>query len=193
MTRAAPRGCRLALFDLDGTLLRGASSERRFARWMFARGHAGPPQAIAWSAHALRHAIRDGRDVLRRDKAYLAGLDVHRVAELADEHAGDVLAAGGIDPRAREALDGHRRAGDRTVLLSGTLQPLAEAYARRLGIRVAIASLAPAAGRRYARGPVLRHPYGRAKRELAGALLADLGVARPDTVAYGDSDRKSVV
>ena len=184
---ARVRSGRLALFDLDGTLLRGTSSERRFAAWLFANGHAGAFQACAWWAHALGHAVRDGRDVWRRDKAYIAGLDVSRVAALASAHVDGVLASGGIDTGVCAALERHQRAGDATVLLSGTLQPLAEAYARRLGIPDAVASLAPVVGRRYARGSVLRHPYGPAKRELAEAWHAELGAERRDTVAYGDS------
>ncbi len=187
MTRRGARGRKLALFDLDGTLLHGASSERRFAWWLFASRHAGASQARAWAAHASRHVFRDGRDVLRRDKAYLAGLPVARVAALASEHVDEVLDGGGIDVRVREALDEHRGAGHSTVLLSGTLQPLADAYARRLGMGCAIASLAPVTGRRYARGAVLRHPYGSAKRKLADGLCSELGARRRDTVAYGDS------
>ena len=180
---------RLALFDLDGTLLRGPSSERRFAAWLFGRRHAGAAQAGAWLAYAAVHARRDGRHVLRRDKGYVAGLGVGLVAELAAAHVDAVIGAGQVDPRAHAALETHRRAGDRCVLLSGTLQPLADAYAVRLGLGLdaAIGSLAPVRGGRYALGPPARHPYGAAKRTLAERERAACGVDPTDTVAYGDS------
>ena len=178
---------RLALFDLDGTLLRGSSSERRFAAWLFGHRHAGAAQAGAWLAYAAIRARRDGRHVLRRDKGYVAGLDVGLVAELAAAHVDAVIGAGHVDARARAALEGHRRVGDRCVLLSGTLQPLADAYAARLGCHVAIGSLAPVRGGRYALGPPARHPYGAAKRTLAERECRPCGVAPADAVAYGDS------
>ena len=178
---------RLALFDLDGTLLRGPSSERRFAAWLFGRRHAGAAQAGAWLAYAAIRARRDGRHVLRRDKGYVAGLGVERVAGLAAAHVDAVIGAGHVDARVLAALESHRRAGDRCVLLSGTLQPLADAYAARLGCHVAIGSLAPARDGRHVVGPPVRHPYGRAKRDLAEREREACGVDPVDTVAYGDS------
>ena len=178
---------RLVLFDLDGTLLCGASSERRFAAWLFAHRHAGARQAGTWLAHAAGRVRCDGRHVLRRDKGYVAGLPVGRVAELAAEHVGGVVDAGRVDARAHAALEAHRAAGDRCVLLSGTLQPLADAYAARLGLDAAIGSLAPVRAGRYVVGPPARHPYGVAKRELAERERTASGAGRADTVAYGDS------
>lgn len=184
--RPAP-GRRLALFDLDGTLLHGPSSERRFAAWLFLHGHARATQAGAWLAQAAARARRDGRHALRRDKAYVAGLDVDRVTELAAAHVDAVIGAGHLDERVLRTLAAHRRAGDRCVLLSGTLQPLADVYATRLGLDAAIGSLAPVRDGRYAVGPPVRHPYGAAKREIAERERVASGVAPADTVAYGDS------
>ena len=180
-------GRRLALFDLDGTLLCGPSAERRFAAWLFSRRHAGVRQAFGWLGYALSHLAGDGRDVLRRDKGYVVGLEVARVADLAAEHVGSVLAAGSIDPGVRRALEEHRSAGDDVVLLSGTLQPLADAWAARLGCRRGVGSLAPTLGTRYVAGPPERHPYGRAKRELAERLAAETGAGAVRAVAYADS------
>ena len=178
----------LALFDLDGTLLTGPSSERRFGAWLFRRRAIGWRQGLAWTSYLVRFAHRDRGDVLRRNKGYVAGLPSGELAALARAHVDEVLLAGGvIDQQAAAALERHRRAGDRIALLSGTLQPLADAYARSLGIEFAIGSLAPSRGTRHVVGPPERHPYGPAKRALAERTRIALDIERADTVAYGNS------
>lgn len=183
---AAP-GQRLALFDLDGTLLAGASSERRFA-WHLARtGLIGPRQALSWLAFAASRGTRRPEHVLKRNKAYLNGLPTDLVARESDRLVAAMLDAGAFDPVALDALARHRRDGDRTVLLSGTLQALADAVAERLGLDAAVGTLAPVRADRHGSGEPLRHPFGAEKRALAEALAASAGIDRERVVAYGDS------
>src|SRR5438876_9310675 len=73
---------RVALFDVDGVVLRGKALNH-FARYLVARGEAKPVLAMRGAWYALGHRLGwlDGGTVLRRVAcAYLAG---RRAAELA--------------------------------------------------------------------------------------------------------------
>ena len=179
---------RLALFDLDGTLLRGPSSERRFT-WHLARsGLIGPRQALAWFAFAGLEVAR-GRTphAFKRNKGYLYKLEIQRVQRECASCVAQLVGAGAFDPLLLATLAAHRREGDATVLLSGTLQPLADAVAEHLGMDEAIGTLVRVQNGRYAFGTPLRHPFGAAKRELGRSLAAARGIASAHVTAYGDS------
>ena len=176
----------MAVFDLDGTLVGGPSSERRFALWLLRRGVLGPRQCLAWLGFLGRHALRHGRHAPKKNKAYLAGLTVSRVAGLAERFVAEELVPR-LDRAVLAELEGHRRRGERTVLLSGTLQPIADALAARLGIDRAVGSLVPTRAGRYRPRPPERHPFGREKRALAEALCREAGVTLDAVSAYGDA------
>ena len=65
---------RLALFDVDGTLVRG-SSERLFWRYLAARGRQGPRQIGAYLLFLVRYLPTGGVYTLKKNKAYLCGLE----------------------------------------------------------------------------------------------------------------------
>ena len=48
---------KLAIFDIDGTLVEG-STERRFWRYLLKRGHQGPRQVVAYLTFWLRYLPR---------------------------------------------------------------------------------------------------------------------------------------
>lgn len=178
---------RLALFDIDGTLLTGAGSERRFFLYLLRSGLLGPRQLLAGARYPLRWAPHFGRHVFKKNKAYLDALAIGQVAELARQW----VATGGLEAawyrpcvsRLRE----HLEAGDRVVLLSGTPDFLADAIGRRLGVSENIGSVCESRDGRFTAAPPRRHPFGAEKAVLARALSAGLGIESADLVAYADS------
>jgi HAD superfamily hydrolase (TIGR01490 family) len=177
----------LAVFDIDGTLVTGASTERRLFRALFAAGLLGPRQLLAFATFAVRHAPAYGRHVFKKDKAYLAGLGVDEVARFAATWAPGALRPSWFGP-AVERLREHRRRGDRVVLLSGTPDFLARVIATELGADDAIGSRCAEAAGRYIAAPPPVHPFGGAKARLLEQLCRDVGVSPADVAAYGDSD-----
>lgn len=176
---------RLALFDIDGTLVAG-STERRFWRYLLRRGQQGPRQVLAGLWFLLRHWPLDGAASIKRNKAYLVGLAVDRVATLAAEFvAADVL------PNLRapvvERLRAHQHSGDTVVLLSGTLEPIARSLAAALGVREVSATVCHQRDGRYTARPPEVHPFGATKLDLARRLAASLGADLREAAAYGDS------
>ena len=122
----------VAFFDLDGTLTAGASCERRFVLHLAARGLLGGRQMAAATGFALRHWSVFGRHVLKKDKAYLAGLSVAEVTAIAND-----FVRKDVEPRLRPSvlarLERHRRRGEPTVLITGAPDFVVAPLAARLG------------------------------------------------------------
>lgn len=173
----------LALFDVDGTLVAGPSTEKRLFWMLLAAGRLGPAQLGAFLATGLRGAAPHG---WKGNKAYLKGLPRADVAGLAAAWVARAAAGWWFAPCV-ERLRRHQAAGDRVVLLSGTPQFVADPLARLLGAESAVGTLCASEGSHFAAGPPVRHPFGAAKLALAREICAASGAAPSQVVAYGDS------
>ena len=175
----------LAIFDIDGTLIRG-STERRFWRYLFTRGRQRPRQILAGAWFFVRFVPRYGVHIAKKNKAYLVGLETADVAALAAAFVAREVAPRLYEP-AVQRLQQHLRAGDAVALLSGTLEPIARAIAEHLGVpHVRATACAERDGRYLAQPPVV-HPFGAQKVGLAAQLAAQLGTDLRLATAYADS------
>lgn len=176
---------RLALFDIDGTLLQ-SRSELRFWRYLCVRRRQGPKQLLLFAWFALRYWPVYGGDTLKKDKAYLAGIRSEELAELARDFVASELLSH-LYPPVRKRLEQHLQEGDTVVLLSGTLQPIARALGDHLNVSYVCATVCSERNGRYLAAPPQLHPYGATKRELADKLAKRFGFAPADVVAYGNA------
>jgi HAD superfamily hydrolase (TIGR01490 family) len=176
---------RLAIFDIDGTLVRG-SSERLFWRYLAARGRQGPRQIFAYLLFLVRYLPTGGIHWLKKNKAYLCGLASADVAALADEFVETRLLQRLYTP-VLQRLRRHLQRGDAVVFLTGTLDPIAQALARRLGVRHVCATLCRERNGIYLAEPPEIHPFGFAKIGLAEQLSSRIGGDIRNATAYGDS------
>lgn len=176
---------RLAIFDIDGTLLRGGT-ERQFWRYLLRRGRQGPRQIAAHVAVLLRLLPVHGAYALKLDKAYLAGLRVDDVDALAREFVAATLPGQIFEPAAGR-LRAHVDGGDAVVLVSGTLDCIARALAAYLGAGHVVATECATRDGRYLARPAVVHPFGVAKLELTRALAATLGADLGDAAVYANS------
>lgn len=177
---------RLVLFDIDGTLVPGASSEARFARYLWDQGALGVRQLLAFAWFCLRYFPRYGRHVMQKNKAYLSGHSKAEIAVFARDFVATRLRPALYAP-ALERLRAHQAAGDCIALLSGTPQFIADALAESLGVAHSQAALCAARGSLYIGAPPTRHPYGPTKVDAALALARETGLALDTAVAFGDS------
>ena len=175
----------LAIFDIDGTLVRG-STERRFWRYLVARRRQGPRQILAGAWFLVRFLPRYGMHVAKKNKAYLVGLTTADVAMLAADFVARDAVPRLYEP-AVERLQKHLRAGDTVALLSGTLEPIARALAQHLGVEHVCATVCAERDGRYLAQPPIEHPFGVRKVGLATALAAQLRADLQLATAYADS------
>ena len=185
MTRAGS-GPRLALFDIDGTLLNEPSSEKRFMLWLFLKGRIGPLRLLAYALFSLRYFPRYGLEVFAKNKSLLWRRRVRGAETLAREWA-----AGGLEEALHgpclERLRNHQQGGDIVVLLSGTPSVLADAIAERLGVENVVATRCAARAGRYIFAPPIVHRVGEAKLASARDLCARFETTLADAAAYGNS------
>jgi putative phosphoserine phosphatase/1-acylglycerol-3-phosphate O-acyltransferase len=178
---------KLAIFDIDGTLIRGGS-ERMFWRYLVVRGRQGPRQLLAFLLFMLRYLPIGGIHTPRKNKAYLSGLKVEEVDALARDFVAEKLIHRLYEP-AVQRLKEHLRRGDVVVLMSGTLHPIARALADMLGVGYVCATLTSQRNGVFLSQPPEMHPYDAAKLNLVSRLAGELNVDLKHVVAYGDSKR----
>lgn len=177
---------RLAIVDIDGTLVPGASSEARFARFLWQRRALGPRQLLAYIGFCIRYLPRFGTQVLKKNKAYLSGHSEARIATLAREFVAEVLMSN-LHPATLERLQAHRAAGDVIVLLSGTPQFIARALAEELGAADCMGAACTTENGYFTMAPPRRHPFGPTKVDAAETLAAANDLSLEQAIAYGDS------
>lgn len=176
----------LAVFDVDGTLVAGPSTEKRLFWRLLSGGWLGPGQLLSFLRFGAARSARYGRHTWKKNKAYLAGLPCVELEALVSGWVTRSTPRWWFEPCV-ERLRRHQAAGDTVVLLSGTPQFLADALARELHATRAIGTLCASASGRFLPLAPLRHPFGADKLALARSLCAELRVPAADVFAYGDS------
>lgn len=180
------------LLDVDGTLFDLPSTESRFVFFLMRHGQLGVSQLASAGWFYLRWLPRNGRDVGRKNKAYLNGLACDRIAALATSFVREELY-----PRLRSPmlarLREHREAGDRIFLLTGTPEFIAAPLARILGAESWIATRCEHRYGCFTAQPPLVHPYGPAKLVEAQRLCAELHIQLKKCIAYADAASDAVL
>ncbi len=176
----------LVLVDLDGTLLEGASSERRFIAHLVAARRLGPAQAVSALKFLLRHWPRYGWQTAKKNKAYLAGLEVEEVAAVAEAFVRERLEPG-LRASLMQCLNQHQRRGDDIALLSGAPEFIVGPLAESLGLTAWRATRCARFGGRFLAEPPVQHAFAEEKLSLARELSAALGAELSDCTAYANS------
>ena len=177
-----------AFFDLDGTLMRLPSLEKRFFSMLRYRKLIGVRNYVLWIAEAMRLVPRGINQVMHANKMYLSGISV-------DEK--DSLKAQSFYPEAIERVAWHAERGHLIVIVSGTLEWLAKRAARGLdaelgarglacAIRVCATRLEEKNGRWTGR-IVGEAMFGEAKARAIRRVAAEEKLDLRRCFAYGDS------
>ncbi|MBS1841198.1 MAG: HAD-IB family phosphatase [Acidobacteria bacterium] len=182
---------RAAFFDIDGTLTEKPSLELRYFRVLQREGKLGLQNGIAWLAEAARLAAKGPTYVQHGNKAYLRGI---RSTGLRANRAADDAP---FFPEAVECVARHARNGERIVILTGTLEFLADGIAEKLRaemlkrnvaaeIHVCATRLEESDGRWT--GRLLGQPmFGEAKGIAVWWYAEKWKLNRAECSAYGDS------
>jgi HAD superfamily phosphoserine phosphatase-like hydrolase len=206
-----------AFFDLDGTLAAPPSLERRYFRMLRYRRAISARSYFLWLEEALRLMPRGINAILLANKMYLRGLPIidecgqgdgevtswHKDGHQAE---GQASAPPRRNPRlpvptffapAIEAVAWHAKQGHEVVVISGTLEPLAQAAARALetelaarGITITIRVIATRLEEKDGKwtGKVGGEAmFGDAKAHAAKRLAEEMRLDLGGCYAYGDS------
>lgn len=183
----------LAFFDVDGTLLPHPSLERRFFWSLARRGKIPPSNYLRWVAQVLRFGATDLATAAQSSKMYLRGVPI---GILSGDEARQTRWLPEFFPGALHRVWWHALRGDRIILLTGTLSPLAKiveaALARELlcrGVETRILALSTRLATRKASwtGGVDGVPmFGEAKSVAAEIFAKVLDVPLSQCYAYSD-------
>jgi alcohol-forming fatty acyl-CoA reductase len=156
-----------AIFDVDGTLLAGASMELRFLQYLWRYGELRASDILRLAAGAF-HTAAQGRSIRRANKAYLSGKPCEHYRRLAQD-CFDQRIQHHLLPKAVARLRWHQQQGHTIVLLSGSLELLVEPLAHYLKADFYLATRIESDGVTLDGKIAGELPFGRAK---ASTLLA---------------------
>ncbi len=180
-----------AFFDVDNTLMRGASIYY-FARGLAARKMFGPRDLarIAWKQVYFRvSGAEHPRHIHAAREAALAFVAGHKVADIVTlgEEIYDETMADRIWEGTRELAQRHLDAGQRVWLVTATPVELASIMAGRLGFTGALGTVAESVDGVYTGRLVGGLLHGPAKAAAVEALAAREGLDLARCSAYSDS------
>ena len=180
-----------AFFDVDNTLMRGASIYY-FARGLAARKMFGPRDLarMAWGHVYFRVRGAENSDHIdaAREAAltFVAGHKVADIVRLSEEIFDESMADRIWEP-ARELAQGHLRAGQRVWLVTATPVELATIISRRLGLTGALGTVAESVDGVYTGRLVGGLLHGEAKAAAVKSLADREGLDLARCAAYSDS------
>jgi HAD superfamily hydrolase (TIGR01490 family) len=180
-----------AFFDVDNTLMRGASLYH-FARGLAARKMFGPRDLakMAWGQMSFRlrgTESSDHIDAARQSAlAFVAGHGVAEIMALGEEIYDETM-ADRIWAGTRALAERHLDAGERVWLVTATPVELAGIIARRLGLTGALGTVAETEDGVYTGRLVGGLMHGEAKAAAITALADREGLNLARCAAYSDS------
>jgi HAD superfamily hydrolase (TIGR01490 family) len=180
-----------AFFDVDNTIMRGASIYH-FARGLAARKMFGPRDmaAMMWGQLAFRLRGAENAEHIESARqaalAFVAGHRVQDIVTLGEEIYDDTM-ADRIWAGSRELTQRHLDAGQRVWLVTATPVELANILARKLGLTGALGTVAESVDGVYTGGLVGGLLHGEAKAAAIRALARREGLDLARSSAYSDS------
>ncbi len=181
--KSAPR---LALFDIDGTLVKEPSTEKRFTLWLLLRGRIGLIRLLAYAVFSFRYLPRCGLGVFAKNKSLLWRRTAESARSLAGDWAAQHLGKALFAP-CIERLRLHLQREDIVVLLSGAPQFLAEAVACELEVSTVLGTRCAERNGRFCFAPPELHRVGEEKLAAARELCQSLGTSLSSASAYGNA------
>ncbi|MBO0773540.1 MAG: HAD-IB family hydrolase, partial [Actinobacteria bacterium] len=180
-----------AFFDVDNTLMRGASLYY-FARGLAARKLFGPRDLARMMWGQMSFRVRGAENALHMDaarEAALAFVAGHEVAEIValGEEIYDETMADRIWEGTRELAQRHLDEGQRVWLVTATPVELASIIARRLGFTGALGTVAESVDGVYTGRLMGGLLHGPAKAAAVAALARREGLDLARCSAYSDS------
>jgi HAD superfamily hydrolase (TIGR01490 family) len=174
-------GTAAAIFDVDGTLVRGGT-ERLFFRYLVRTGKLTPGRALGFLVR-----LAASPRTRYRNKTYLAGMAAAETERLNHRYFQDIILPR-LRPRAVACLKAHQSRGQKIILLTGSLAFLVLPLQEFLGADWLIATKLGQDDGSFTGDILGLHPRGENKRLLLGELARRQGLDLSCSSAYGDHE-----
>jgi HAD superfamily hydrolase (TIGR01490 family) len=188
--RVPPDPTAAAFFDVDNTLMRGASIFY-FARGLYRREFFTVRDLLgfAWQQarfKALGENMEHVEQIRERALSFVAGHTVSELTAIGEEIYDEVMAEK-IWPGTHALAQMHLDAGQRVWLVTATPIEMADVIARRLGVSGALGTVAEQVDGVYTGRLVGELLHGQAKADAVAALARNEGLDLARCSAYSDS------
>lgn len=179
-----------AFFDVDNTIIRGASAFH-LGVGLYRRGFFKTSDIVRFALHQMRYLAfgEDKQQIAEvRDRALsiMRGRSVAEVLTIAEDIYDEVLSLR-IFPGTQRLLDQHLRAGHQVWLVTATPVEIGDLIARRLGATGALGTVAEHTDGFYTGRLVGDMMHGQAKAQGVRDLAEREGLDLSQSFAYGDS------
>lgn len=187
---ARPGGATAAFFDLDNTIIRGASAFH-LAVGLRARGFFTTWDLVNFGFQHTRY-LAFGEDLKQIDRlrgralSIVAGRSVAEIAAIGEEIWDEVLSLR-VFPGTHALLTEHVEAGHQVWIVTASPLEIGELIARRLGATGALGTVAEHVDGFYTGRLVGDMLHGKAKARAVLALAEREGIDLATSFAYGDS------
>ncbi|MFW6255030.1 MAG: HAD family hydrolase [Chitinivibrionales bacterium] len=178
-----------AIFDLDGTLIPHTSAEKTFFFHLLHSGGLSPINLLQmgvalWTARGNLHRM------IRGNKRYLRNKKVQKLRDVADKYFEPRIDRM-VFPKMKEVIEEHREKGHVLLLLTGTLDIVADCFYRRLRLDGYRAARLETRNGRYTGRIDGIIPYGVGKLEVMKDLRHRFSFDQNHTFLYANiySDR----
>ena len=183
---ALPPATRLAVIDLDGTLLKGMNAERIFYLHLLVRGHVGVLRMAGFLLSLVGDTLRLGfRQAIATNTRILRGETPEDVRQWARAF-GHVFLRKAVPEDLRAKILSLKREGCRVVLLSGSLQVLVDQLKDRLEAEILIGTDFEVVEGRLSGKKTGIFPYGRMKVEALFQRIDPAAIDWSDSWALAD-------
>ena len=180
-----------AFFDVDNTIMRGASIYH-LARGLFARGILKPKDlanyAITQGKFLIsgRENLSDMAKVTKNALSFVRGRSVSELSALAEEIYDDIM-ADKVWPGTVQLAHAHRTAGHQVWLVSAAPIELAQVIATKLGLTGAVATVSEIIDGHYTGNLKSEPMHGEQKAQAVINLAKEHGIDLSQSFAYSDS------
>ncbi len=175
-----------AFFDMDNTLVPGASIEIGFFRSLWRDGVVGWPELWDSIRYALRHTPPLSLGPLRRNKLYLLGHTASQIESLARDYV-ELFVWPRVSARALGCLADHKDAGHVVAIVSGSPEFLVKPLAEKLDVSLVFGAKLETQSGLYTGRVFSPLPYGEGKGRYIERLATEYHLDLSRSYAYGDS------
>jgi len=174
-----------AFFDVDHTLVPTRTMERVFLPFLLKRRYLSTRDLARYLGFLVKNLNGLGPEFIHRNKYHFKYKDPLELDKLAAEcFQARILPL--VSPQGRKAVEEHRQAGHLVVILTGSLQPLADQICRELRADVVLAAQLAVEQGAFSGNLARPRPYGPEKARLVRQLAESRHLDLSGSFAYGD-------